>query len=144
MSHEELLASLLPATETARPASAAPRAGGPVVVPLRAPPPGLVARRAAAQARPEGSSPRASVPQIGDDLRVPPAAVGAAVPARGRSRDPASGGRRAPELDRELDRVLWQHVEVHLERIAQHAPQFGQSVDIVRRSLDLLLKLRAR
>lgn len=147
MSHDELLASLFPATETALAPAATPRQAGPVVVPLHVPPPGLVARRAAAHARAdgraEGTLPRAIVAQIGDYLRTPPATTAAIAPSRRRLRATGSAGRLA-EHARELDRVLCQHIETQLERIARHAPDLGQSVETVRRSLDLLLKLRGR
>ena len=141
MSHDELLASLLPATEAGLAPAAAPRQGGPVVVPLRVPSPGLVPRHGSAPARTEGALPPAIVAQIGDYLRRPPAATGAGAPPRSRPRGAATPGRLAGHAH-ELDRVLCQHLEVQLERIARHAPELAQPVETVRRSLDLLLKLR--
>jgi len=44
----------------------------------------------------------------------------------------------------ELDGLLHQHIESHLQRIAAHAPDLVQPVDNVRRSVELLLKLRRR
>jgi|SRR5271163_1228511 len=44
----------------------------------------------------------------------------------------------------ELDFLLRQHIESHLDLIAAHTPDLAQPVDNVRRSVALLLKLRRR
>jgi hypothetical protein len=71
-------------------------------------------------------------------LRAPPQP--AAAPSVAPSAIPGSV---ALHVD-ELDGLLHRHIESHLQRIAAHAPDLVQPVDNVRRSVELLLKLRRR
>jgi hypothetical protein len=136
-----------------------------VVVPLRSPagsaagrlPPPVgahpVPRRPRAESGvPDGSAGRSVVAQFTDyfhrarlhptpdagALRAPPAEPSRHAAAR--TVMPASIGAHADELDW----LLCQHIETHLTLIAAHAPDLAHPVDNVRRSVELLLKLRRR
>jgi hypothetical protein len=104
------------------------------------------ARRArAAEPRPASGAP--SVAQIADYR-----SARAALPVVAPPRAPAPARRpRATVLPpairvnaAELETLLREHIDAQLELMREHVPQCRQSLDIVRRSVDLLLRLRTR
>jgi hypothetical protein len=118
-----------------------------VVVPLRTPAP---VEPGAPRLHPPGGIPggaRSAVAQIADYLSrtrrhsAPEAgALRAAARPHGAAGLPASVAAHADELDG----LLRRHIESHLDLIAAHAPDLARPVDNVRRSVELLLKLRRR
>ncbi len=104
------------------------------------------ARRArAADPRPASAVP--SVAQIADyrsarttlPVVAPPRASAPARRPRATVLPPAIRAHTA-----ELETLLREHIDAQLELMREHAPQCRQSLDIVRRSVDLLLRLRTR
>jgi len=158
ISSDQLAASLEASTSTVVPRAAA---WDEVVVPLRAPgaqtrDPVVGARAAIRPRRPKAGASAIGAAQvvalftdyIKPERRLPGLEAGllrapsrrAAAPS---AVPPAIPGSVALHAD-ELDGLLHQHIESHLQRIAAHAPDLVQPVDNVRRSVDLLLKLRRR
>jgi hypothetical protein len=126
-----------------------------VVVPLRAPTPvGTGAPRPRAPGVPAGA--RSAVAQIADYLSraprhpAPPHQIADTATLRTAPRGAVRPHLKAPiqatiaaHAD-ELDWLLRQHIESHLDLIAAHTPDLAQPVDNVRRSVALLLKLHRR
>jgi hypothetical protein len=126
-----------------------------VVVPLRAPGtqtvnPVVGARAAVRPRRPKAGAAAAGAAQVVTQFtdyikrgrRLPVLEAGL-LPSRPVTAPSAVSGSVALHAD-ELDGLLHQHIESHLQRIAAHAPDLVQPVDNVRRSVELLLKLRRR
>ena len=135
-----------------------------VVVPLRAPgaPLGtpVGSRTAIRPRRPKAGASGAGAAQVvtqftdyinreRDCSSVPDAGLlhAPSTPARRDGAPSVAPSRIPPSIARhadELDGLLHRHIESHLQRIAAHAPDLAQPVDNVRRSVELLLKLRRR
>jgi len=112
-------------------------------VPLHAPPLiGAAPRRAPADPAPRGAS-SGRVAQIADYLRVRsastrPAPAAAAVRTPRAAPLPASVKAHAAELES----LLRDHIDVQLDQMRAHAPEFHAPIDSVRRSIALLMRLR--
>jgi|SRR5579862_7580960 len=76
--------------------------------------------------------PRARRPAADDDAALAEPAIAG----------PASRPTAIANHADELDRLLRNQIESHLDLIASHAPDLARPVDNVRRSVELLLKLR--
>jgi len=144
MSSDQLLASL-------EGAASAGIARDEVVVPLRAPSPIGSAAPRLGHAAGSHTSMRAVVAQITDYFHrerrhaVPEAsALRPPLRAAARPRSAAALPAAVAAHAEELDRLLRQHIERHLDLIETHAPDLAQPIDNVRRSVELLLKLRRR
>ena len=138
MSSDQLLASV-------ERAAAVGIARDEVVVPLRAPVSVASAAPRLGQAAGAHAAARSVVAQITDYFHrerrraapEPAALLGAARPQTA-APTPAAITAHAGELNR----LLRQQIESHLDLIAARAPDLAQPVDNVRRSVELLLKLR--
>ena len=138
-----------PLAAASHPATRPGAAGDPgVVVPLPAARLLGPARRArAADPKPATGAHHVppSIAQIAD-YRTARAALPAVVPPRAPTRRPRTAG--LPPAIRahaaELEALLREHIDAQLEMMRGDAPQCRQSLDIVRRSVDLLLRLRTR
>ena len=110
---------------------------------------GQAGRARAADPRPATSAPNGtpSIAQIAD-YRSARAALPVAAPPRMPAPARRTRATALPPAIRahaaELETLLREHIDVQLELMREHAPQCRQSLDIVRRSVDLLLRLRTR